>query len=74
MQRKYYRELWDIRFKKMLHLEKQAAAEYEDLLASCLHLVKDHPVVPHLERLITDEKKHIKLVEQLIKILDRQKD
>lgn len=74
MQRKYFRELWEIRFKKMLSLESQAASEYAELLAECRSLSKDHPVLTNLERLVTDEKKHAKLVEQLLKILDRQTD
>lgn len=74
MDRNLYRELWDIRFKKMLELEEQSVTNYESLLAECRRDNKNHSIVPHLETLIRDEKKHTALVEELIRILNSQKD
>ena len=72
MNKNLYKELWRIRFSKMLILEKQSIGHYQDLLTECQSKNMDHPVEQHLERLITDEKKHTALVEELLSILDRQ--
>lgn len=72
MKRRFYRELWSQRFKKMLKLENEAAAEYEKLLEECRSHFDRHPVIPHFERLIADEKRHAGLVEELLRMLARQ--
>ena len=74
MERKLYRELWAIRFKKMLALEKQSVKDYESLLKECRARFFEHSIEPHLERLIRDEKKHVLLVQELQRILARQPD
>lgn len=74
MDRTSYRELWQIRFKKMLHLETKSVAEYESLLAHCLGSQGDREAAAHLAGLIADEKKHVELVKELLGILDRQAD
>ena len=72
MDRRLYRELWALRFKKMLELERGAAREYQAMLDECKTKNKNHSIEPHLERLVKDEKKHAHLVEELIEILNRQ--
>ena len=72
MKRKFYKELWDIRFSKMLELEKKSVVTYQALLDECKKGYEFEAIKPHFERLITDEKKHVELVEELIDILNRQ--
>ena len=72
MERKLYKELWDIRFRKMLHLEQKSVVDYEALLAECKKKYKGHSIEPIFEELIRDEKKHTLLVQELIQILNRQ--
>lgn len=74
MERRFYRELWKLRFEKMLTLEEEAAACYESLIQDCRRHNADHAILPLLERLVTDEKRHAKLVRELLSILDRQED
>ena len=74
MERRFYKELWTIRFHKMLQLEKQSVVDYQALLEGCKKRHKGHSIEPHLERLIADEKKHTLLVQELIEILSRQPD
>ncbi len=74
MERRFYKELWNLRFNKMLGLEKQSVVDYQALLDDCKKRFKDHAVVPHFEKLIADEKKHALLVEELLQILERQPD
>ncbi len=72
MDRKLYKELWRMRFEKMLKLEEQAAFDYQELLDECRAKHEQHPIEPHLERLIVDEKKHARLVRELLTILEKQ--
>lgn len=72
MKRKFYKELWDSRFSKMLKLEEQSIADYQDLLEETKKRFAGHAIIPHLEQLISDEKKHVLLVKELIQILERQ--
>jgi rubrerythrin len=72
MDRSLYRELWDMRFRKMLELEESGVHAYEGLLAELRRAQREHALVPHLERLIADEKKHALLVRELLEILERQ--
>ena len=77
MERKLYKQLWRTRFEKMLTLEKEGLATYQELLKDCAKKenLKQHPVIQiNLEQVAEDEKRHIKLVEELLAILDRQPD
>lgn len=74
MERKFYKELWELRFRKMLDLEKKSVVDYQGLLDECKKHLKNHSIVPHLEKMIADEKRHAKLVEELQRILARQSD
>ena len=74
MERKYYKEVWGKRFKKMLTLETQSVLDYEKLLLECRQKFKGHAIEPILEKLITDEKRHALLVQELTKILQCQPD
>ena len=72
MERRFYKELWGLRFNKMLALEKRSVVDYQALIEECKKHFKNHSVIAHLERLVADEKKHVLLVQELIQILDRQ--
>jgi hypothetical protein len=74
MDRPLYKELWRLRFEKMLKLEEESIVDYENLLKECKTLHKGHAIEPHLERLIRDETKHAKLCKELLAILNRQPD
>ena len=74
MERRFYKELWSLRFNKMLALEKKSVVDYQALLDECKKRFKNHSIASHLERLIADEKKHALLVQELIEILSRQPD
>ena len=74
MDRPLYKELWKLRFEKMLKLEEESVVDYQALLEECKTKFKGHSLASHLEKLITDEKKHALLVKELIAILERQPD
>lgn len=70
--RELYRELWRLRFSKMLTIESQSVQDYEELLSEFRGSAADHPIAGYLQRLVADEKKHVRLVEELLAILARQ--
>ena len=72
MDRGQFKELWKLRFEKMLSLEEQSIRDYGALLEECEAAYGEHSIKPHLMRLIHDEKKHVHLVKELLRILDRQ--
>lgn len=72
MNRRLYRELWNLRFSKMLDIEKQSVGEYKQILSELRKTRHGQTVTPHIERLIADETKHAKLCEELLRILRRQ--
>jgi len=74
MDRRLYRELWRLRFEKMLKLEEESVKDYQTLIEECRRKHKDHSIIPHFEKLIADEKKHVALVKELLQILNRQSD
>lgn len=73
MQKKLYKELWNLRFQKMLVLEEQGILDYKNLLKECTKS-KDEEIAESLKQLIADETKHAKLVRELIKIVSDQED
>ncbi len=72
MKREFYRELWSLRFNRMLKLEEKSIVDYQALLDECKKHFKDHSIVTHLTKLVADEEKHAMLVGELIEILNRQ--
>jgi len=77
MERKLYKQLWKARFEKMLTLEKEGLKTYQDLIKDCSKKenLRQHPAIQlNLEQVAEDEKRHIKLVEELLAILNRQPD
>ena len=72
MEPRFYKELWGLRFHKMLALEKQSVVNYQALIEECRKRFRSHSIIAHLERLVADERKHVLLVQELIQILDSQ--
>ena len=63
-----------MRFQRMLELEVRGLSEYEALFEECKRQYRDETELQaRLKKMITDEKKHVKLVEQLLKIVGQQK-
>jgi rubrerythrin len=58
----------------MLKLEEQSIVDYEKLLAETKKRVQNEIISEHLKKLISDEKKHVLLVKELLQILERQPD
>ena len=74
MQKKLYKELWTLRFQKMLTLEEQGIQEYQNLLKDCVKAKADDSVKDKLKKLIADETRHAKYVQELLKVVDAQEE
>lgn len=72
MERRFYRELWSLRFNKMLELEEKSVENYQALREECRARFQTHSIAEHLDQLIADEKRHALLVRELIQILEKQ--
>lgn len=72
MQKKLYKELWNLRFQKMLALEEQSIQDYEKILSECTKQNIQGTVKGRLKQVISDEMTHAKLVNELIQIVNRQ--
>ena len=70
-----YKELWAMRFQEMLRLEQEGVSNYESLLGECKGKSKDRVRLrAQLKDLVADEKKHVKLVQELLEIVEKQPD
>ena len=75
MQRELYKELWLLRFQKMLQLEEESVKQYENLLEESQKMYKnDIETQDIFKKLIVDEQRHAKLVQELLNIVDKQPD
>lgn len=76
MNSEHYKELWTLRFQKLLKVEKESARRYKSLIKKSVCVKKSKEVkqtiVSSLEEIYRDEIKHVKLVKKLISILSEQ--
>ena len=72
MQGKFYKELWTMRFQKMLELEREGVQTYQSIVDGCGKDKSCANLKADLKKLVEDEKKHVKLVHQLLEIVERQ--
>ncbi len=76
MKRKYYRDLWEMRFKKMHESEDGMCSAYSELIKECDGLPKTAKVRNFIKQTIesiqVDEKRHVKLIEKMQTILENQ--
>ena len=72
METEFLKTLWMLRFEKMRNNEEEAAWAYQEILDDCmLALGEDDKVVKLLHQLVKEERGHMKLAEELIKICAR---
>ena len=69
MKTEFLKTLWMLRFEKMKENEEGAAWKYQEILDECLTAFgQDDPVIELLRQLVSDERMHAKLAEELAKI------
>ena len=65
------KELWRIRFEKILHEEEESFFFYKNLIEENKDILKDLKSGPILEQIMNDEKKHAKVARRLLKIIEK---
>ncbi len=64
--------LWEMRFKRILKLEKESFHFYQELLARNRHLLEGTRAKEKLEVLIKDERRHAQAAERLLRFVDQK--
>lgn len=72
MEAEYLKTLWMLRFEKIKRGEEHAVESYTELAAKCEALFgEDQPAVHLLRQLILEERGHVRLAEELIRICSK---
>ncbi len=65
----YLKTLWMLRFEKIKKDEQGAVSAYQQIMEQCLlDFDQEHEVIEMLRRLVLEEKGHVKMSDELIKI------
>jgi rubrerythrin len=68
-----FKELWEIRFLKVLNLEKESLSFYRSLLKHNQSLLEETRAKAILERILEDERRHIRIVRKLLRLVRGKK-
>lgn len=66
MNREHARELWRIRFLKILDLEQESFNFYQRLLKEKSALLEEYGIKPLIQQIMRDEGRHIRIAKDLI--------
>ena len=72
MNPEHERELWSIRFGKILELELESFHFYERLLKEKSSLLKDAGLEPVIKQIMHDEGNHIRIAKDLLELVNRK--
>ncbi len=70
MNSEHEKELWQIRFQKILQLEQESFEFYQKLLKDKKELVDRMAIEATLKQIMQDEGRHIQIARDLLKIVD----
>ena len=73
MLKKQFKELWQLRFRRILDGEKESYIFYKGLLRKNEGLLEGTKYQKILEEIMRDEVKHIRIVRQLIQLICESK-
>lgn len=69
MNPEHVRELWRIRFLKVLQLEEESCNFYERLLKEKSSLLEESGVGSIIKQIMHDEEKHIRIAKELVRLV-----
>ena len=69
MNPKHVRELWQIRFLKILELEQESFNFYQKLLKEKPALLEEAGIKPLIKQIMQDEGRHIRIAKDLLRIV-----
>lgn len=73
MRDREFKELWEIRFLKIVDLEKEGFLFYRQLLREYKDVFEDSEAKKILEGISRDELRHTKIVRSLLKMIKNKK-
>lgn len=68
MNPEHVRELWLIRFLKILEVEEDSFIFYQKLLRERAPLLEQEGIKPVIKQLMRDEEKHIQIAKELVRL------
>ena len=72
MNQKQARELWKLRFLRILQLEEESFEFYRRLLKQKSSLLAKGGVQPILKEILRDEGRHIRIAKELLRLVDQK--
>jgi hypothetical protein len=69
MNSEHVKELWRIRFQKILELEEESFNFYRKLLREKSDLLEETGVKPVLKQILRDEGRHIRIAKDLVRLV-----
>jgi len=69
MNPEHVRELWQIRFLKILELEQESFNFYQKLLKEKSALLEEAGIKPMIKQMMQDEGRHIRIAKDLVRLV-----
>lgn len=67
------KELWRIRFEKILQLEQESFDFYQKLLKEKGDLLEEAGIKSTLKQILSDEGKHIRIAKELVHLVNKER-
>ena len=74
MNAEHTRELWRIRFQRILELEEESFHFYKKLLKEKTKLLEETGIKETLRQIMRDEGRHIRIAKDLLRLLSKGHD
>lgn len=74
MKLEHARELWQIRFLRILQLEQESFDFYKNLLTEKGPLLEKAGIQSILEKILQDEGRHIRIAKELIRLVNKKSE
>ena len=71
MNRRHERELWQIRFQRILELEQESFEFYQKLLKEKKDILEKTCIQSTLKQIMQDEGRHMRIAKDLLKIVSK---
>ena len=72
MNPEHVRELWQIRFLKILELEQESFNFYQKLLKEKTTLLEEAGIKPTIKQIMRDEGRHIRIAKELVRLVENK--
>lgn len=74
MNPEHEKELWQIRFQRILELEEESFEFYKKLLKERSEVLEKTGIAPTIKKIMSDEGRHIRIAKDLLALVGGQKN